>query len=110
MKKTVSTAGASRRLLWAKEHLGLEVADRAQTADDEPGAAPPAQVDGQAVERFDVDAICAIAGALAARASRITPTRSSADSSGCFFGLARTPITTPANAAVARRSRRGGRS
>ena len=43
-------------------HLGLEVADRAQAADDRAGAAGAAQVDGQAVERLDLDPIRRCAG------------------------------------------------
>ena len=38
-------------------HLDLEVADRAQAADDGVGAARPAEVDGQAVERGDLDRV-----------------------------------------------------
>ena len=43
-------------------HLGLEVADRAQAADDRAGAAGAAEVDGQAVERLDLDPIRRRAG------------------------------------------------
>ena len=38
-------------------HLGLEVADGAQAADDRAGAPGAAEVDGQAVERLDLDPI-----------------------------------------------------
>ena len=43
-------------------HLGLEVADRAQAADDRAGAAGAAEVDGQAVERLDLDPVRRCAG------------------------------------------------
>jgi hypothetical protein len=54
MKKTVSTSGASLRLRHL--HLGFEVADGPQPADDEAGADPASGLDGEAVEGDDLDA------------------------------------------------------
>jgi hypothetical protein len=38
-------------------HLGLEVADRAQAPDDRAGPTYAAQVDGQTIERLDLDPV-----------------------------------------------------
>jgi len=94
-------------------HLGLEVADRAETADDDGGADPVAEVDGQPIEGVDDDPLVRPPAAPeleAARASRITATRSSADRSGCLRGFARTATTTRSKTLLARPIRPGGRS
>ena len=82
-------------------HLGLEVADRAQAADDRAGAAGAAEVDGQAVERGDLDRPASEPPA-SARASRMTRIRVSTGSSGVLRGFARTPTTTRSKTAAAR--------
>ena len=50
MKKTVSTSGRELVVVVGELELGLEVGDRAQAADEEPGPDRAAEVDGQAVE------------------------------------------------------------
>ena len=57
MKKTVSTSAGQDPVVVGELHLRLEVGHRAQAADHEPGADPMAEVDGQAVERLDVDPV-----------------------------------------------------
>ena len=90
-------------------HLGLEVADGAQAADDRAGAAGLAEVDRQAVERLDLDPVEQRAG-LAARASRMTAIRVSTPSSGALRGLARTATMTVSKTVSGARPRcRGGR-
>ena len=57
MKKTVSTAGREDPVVVGELHLGLEVADRAQAANDRAGATGLAEVDGQAIEGDDVEPV-----------------------------------------------------
>ena len=83
-------------------HLGLEVADGPQAADDRAGAAGAAEVDRQAVERVDLDP-AERARRPRSRASRMTAIRVSTASSGALRGLARTATMTVSKTAAARR-------
>ena len=82
--------------------LGLEVGDRPQAADEEPGADPVAEGDRQAVERLRRPR-AARAPARAASAARMTATRVSASRSGDLRGLPSTATTTRSKTRAARR-------
>ena len=100
MKKTVSTSGASTRLLWASciSTSKSLIARRPRTMAWAPRARQKSTV------RPSNDAISMASGEapVVARASRMTRMRVSSDRSGVFRGLASTPTMTRSKTLAAR--------
>ncbi len=74
MKNTVSTSGGELAVVVGELELRLEVAIARRPRTIEPAPTRAAEVDGQPVERLDLDASAASAG-VARAPSRITATR-----------------------------------